>query len=247
MVSWIQRTIYPPLIPEMTNDLQLTYTQAGLLMTGFWTGYVITQIPSGYLSDRIGVRRTHAAALTLVGITSIMTGTASSFGDCFTYRILCGLAAGCIFAPGAAIVLRWFQPEERGVASSLFVVGSKVGGIVGLILSPAISAFFGSWRWSFWILSSIAFFAAIAVVLFEKELPEKKNADKRVIEDEEPSTLSKYRTVFENRVILLLLLANVGSHISNDDFWSLSSLRRPGSFGLLRLGNPRSTVRGDYC
>lgn len=232
MVSWIPRTMYSPLIPQMTNDLQLTYAEGGLLMTGFWLGYVMTQIPSGYLSDRIGVRYTHAGALVLIGIMSILTGIASSFAECFAYRILCGLAAGCIFAPGSAIVLRWFQSKRRDVATSFFVASSRIGGMVGLILSPAISTFFGSWRWSFWILSSVAFFAAIAVILFAKESPEKRSVDKSVGKERRPSEPSKYRAVFKNKLILLLILANCGHFLAYSAIITWAPTYLIGNFGV---------------
>ncbi len=210
MISWIPRTMYPPLIPKMTSALQLTYTQAGLLMTGFWVGYIVTQLPSGYISDRIGVRRTLASALALVGIFTIVTGTASSFADCLVYRTLCGLAAGCIFPPGAAIVLRWFHPKDRGTASSLYITGSKMGAIIGSTLSPIISAFFDVWRWSFWILSAPAFLAAITVLLFMKESPETGILYKTVKRKGAMKKPLSFRLIFKKKHLWLLIMATVG-------------------------------------
>jgi len=210
MASWIPRTTYPPLIPEMSSALKLTYTQAGLLMTGFWVGYIVTQLPSGYISDRIGVRRTLAGALALIGIFSMMAGTASSFTDCLAYRTLCGLAAGCIFAPGSGIVLRWFHPKDRGTATSLYVTGSRIGAIIGLTLSPAISAFFDVWRWSFWILSAPAFLTAITVFLFMKESPETGNSHKVFKRQEAMKTPLSYGLIFEKKSLWLLILATCG-------------------------------------
>lgn len=214
MASWIPRTMYSPLIPEMSSALQLTYAQAGLLMTGFWAGYVSTQIPSGYISDRIGARRTLGSALLLIGVFSVITGAASSFLDCLVYRVLCGLAAGCIFAPATSILLRWFPPKERGLAMSLYATGSKIGAIVGFTLSPVILTLFGVWRWSFWILSVPSFVVVIAVFLFMKEPSEvgvshncsfvKGRGEQGDVE------VSSYRLILRNKVVWFLLLATFG-------------------------------------
>lgn len=205
-VSWIPRTTYSPLIPEMTSALHLTYTQAGLLMTGFWVGYVVTQLPSGFISDRIGVKRTFVGGLVLIGIFSITTGMASSFVDCLVYRVLCGSAAGCIFAPGSALVLRWFNPKSRGIGTSLYATGARVGVLIGLIFAPAISVFFGAWRWSFWILSVPPFFMAIVVFLFMKESPETWSS-KTMKKSKTMKRSLSYGVIFKKKTLWLLILA----------------------------------------
>jgi len=179
-------------------------------MAGFWVGYIVTQLPSGYISDRIGVRRTLASALALIGIFSIMTGTASSFADCLAYRTLCGLAAGCIFVPAAASVLRWFSTKRRGTAITLYVTGARIGATAGLIFSPIISTFFNAWRWSFWLLSTPAFSTAIAVLLFMKESPETRVSRKTGKRQEATKTPLSYGLIFKKKSLWLLFLAEIG-------------------------------------
>ncbi|MDQ1279042.1 MAG: transporter, family, hexuronate transporter [Thermoproteota archaeon] len=206
-ISWIVRTAYSPLIPEISGVLHLTNTEAGLLMTAFWAGYIIMQFPSGIISDRIGVRRTLTISLVLVGIFTITTGSASSFVEFLFYRFLCGLAAGCIFAPGAALILRWFKPKSRGTGISLFTTGSRIGALIGLIFAPVISTLLGSWRWSFWILSIPAFFMAIIVFIFMKESPEKSSGATR-----KPVRVNRamsYSIIFKNKFFFVLLIAGV--------------------------------------
>jgi len=207
-ISWTARTAYSPLIPEMSNALQLTNTQAGLLMTAFWAGYIVMQFPSGLISDRIGVRTTLTASLALVGIFTITTGTASSFIECLFYRVLCGLAAGCIFAPGAASVLRWFERKSRGTGSSLYTTGSRIGALIGLIFAPLISTLFGSWRWSFWILSIPAFLMAVIVFLFMKESPETWSS-RTASKPEAMKRPLPYAVIFKNKFFFILLIAGV--------------------------------------
>ncbi|MEM2107039.1 MAG: MFS transporter, partial [Candidatus Bathyarchaeia archaeon] len=73
-ISYMVRMIYPPLIPMMRVALNLTYSESGMLMSGFWIGYVMMQLPAGLVSDKIGVRRIYTVSLPVTGITCLLTG-----------------------------------------------------------------------------------------------------------------------------------------------------------------------------
>ncbi len=142
-----------------------------MLMSGFFMGYLIMQLPIGYVSDRIGVKRVYTVSLILIGILSILTGFTMSFIDCFVYRFANGLAAGCLFAPGSALVLRWFPPKDRAIAISLYTVSTSVGTAIALGSSASISAAFGGWRWAFWLFGIPALIVAMLSIFLLKEKP----------------------------------------------------------------------------
>ena len=172
MVSWLPRMSYPPLIPAVTKDLNLTYADAGLLMTGLWIGYLLMQMPSGFISDRIGVKRTFQVALPLIGVICILTGTASNFTTFLAYRFLNGLVSGFIFALGSALVIRWFPPKDRAMVIGLYLTSGSVGQIAALTTSSWILAALGSWRWPFWLLGFLPIATTIPVTIKIKETPE---------------------------------------------------------------------------
>ncbi|MCK4353951.1 MAG: MFS transporter, partial [Dehalococcoidia bacterium] len=45
-----------PLLPFIRDEFALDYTQAGVVMMAFNLAYGISQLPSGWLADRIGPR-----------------------------------------------------------------------------------------------------------------------------------------------------------------------------------------------
>ncbi len=171
-VSVFPRMVYPPLIPEMSFVLDLTHTEAGMLMSGFFISYVAVQIPIGFIADKVGVKRVFTVSLLLVGVLCILTGFATSFIDGFTLRFLNGFAAGCIFAPGSALVLRWFPPKDRALAISLFTVSNVVATVIVLAFSAVVSSIFGGWMWSFWIFGVPAIIIAVLSFFLLKEKPE---------------------------------------------------------------------------
>lgn len=206
--TYMDRMAYPPLIPEISFALNLSHSEAGMLMSGFFIGYLAMQLPIGLISDKIGVKRIFTFSLILAGILCIFTGLAISFLDCFFYRFTNGLAAGCIFAPGSALVLRWFPPKERGIAISFFQISVSFGSFIALSSSAAISSLFGSWRWSFWIFGIPSLIVAIPSFFLLREKPEE--AFEGEIFNEIEKGVSSYNVIFKDLRMWLLCIATVG-------------------------------------
>jgi len=202
------RMAYPPLIPMMRAALNLTYSESGMLMSIFWIGYVMMQLPSGIISDKIGVRRVFTVSLTMTGVTCILTGFARSFVDCLAYRFANGLAAGCIAAPGSATVMRWFQPKDRAIALSIFQLSVSVGTVIATALSVVVASTFGGWMWTFWIFGIPSLVAAVLTMLFLKERPEGSSEPSSDLE----SRLD-YSAVLKSLRVWLLCLAGLGGGV----------------------------------
>ncbi|MEM2112427.1 MAG: MFS transporter, partial [Candidatus Bathyarchaeia archaeon] len=168
-VTWIARTAYSPLIGEIKDSLNLSYSEAGLVMSLFWIGYSIVQIPSGILSDKFGVRSLSAVTLFLTGVFMYLQGNSSSFIEFSAYNFLAGLTSGFMWCLGNSSVVRWFSTRDRTIAIGIFSSSSSAGVLIASTLSPHISAVLGSWRWSFWILSTAAFISSLLALVFMKE------------------------------------------------------------------------------
>ena len=55
-LTFVCRFAWPPLVPEIMPLMKINRTEAMAYMTAFYIGYVITQIPSGLLTDLFGPR-----------------------------------------------------------------------------------------------------------------------------------------------------------------------------------------------
>jgi sugar phosphate permease len=174
-VTWIARTAYSPLIEEIRSSLALSYSEAGLVMSLFWMGYSIVQIPSGILSDKFGVRSLSAVTLFLTGVFMYLQGNSSSFIEFSAYNFLAGLTSGFMWCLGNSSIVRWFSEGDRTIAIGIFSSSSSAGVLVASTISPHISVVFGSWRWSFWILSAPAFVSSLLALIFMKESPKTKD------------------------------------------------------------------------
>src|ERR1041385_629192 len=73
-ISFINRTNISLALPAITRDLHLTGSQAGQLAGIFFWGYLLLQIPGGYLAQRWSAKRFVAILLVFWGLCSMATG-----------------------------------------------------------------------------------------------------------------------------------------------------------------------------
>ena len=74
------------------------------LLSSFFYGYAITQIPGGWLADRFGGRRVYGTALAISGIATLLmpVGARTNIIILYVLRIIVGLATVCY------VILRYF-------------------------------------------------------------------------------------------------------------------------------------------
>src|SRR2546428_5810887 len=82
--NFVIRIGFSALLPSIIDELQLSYTRAGLLASAFFYAYVIMQIPSGLLGDRWGRRRILVLGLLGGALSAGLTGPAASFPTAFS-------------------------------------------------------------------------------------------------------------------------------------------------------------------
>lgn len=131
-------------IIPMAHEFGWSPSTAGLVQSAFFWGYILCQLPGGYLSSRFGGRKVLPAG---VGLWSLATAgvpllAATVPGLCFS-RALVGL--GEAVAPSAAtdMVSRTVPAEERARAVSAIFAGLHVGSILGLLAAPALITHLG--------------------------------------------------------------------------------------------------------
>src|SRR2546428_7301459 len=84
--NFVIRIGFSALLPSIIDELQLSYTRAGLLASAFFYAYVIMQIPSGLLGDRWGRRRILVLGLLGGALSAGLTGLARSVATHFAPR-----------------------------------------------------------------------------------------------------------------------------------------------------------------
>lgn len=111
---------------------------AGLLILVFPALYVLLSVPSGLIIDRHGYRATLRLAAAGMAICSLMRVFDGGFAWLLAAQI--GLAVFQPFAvnPISKLVLDWFAPEQRALATGLGTMGMFMGMAVGIAATPVM-------------------------------------------------------------------------------------------------------------
>ncbi len=116
---------------QFQNDLSLNDASYGLGVGLFYIGYILFEVPSNLLLQKIGARRTITRIMCLWGLVSMSMAFVTSPTQFYIARIFLG-AAEAGFFPGIILYLTyWFPHQIRGRVMSFFVLAIAVSGIVG--------------------------------------------------------------------------------------------------------------------
>jgi ACS family phthalate transporter-like MFS transporter len=156
---------------QFKQDLGITDASYGLGVGLFFIGYVLFEVPSNLLMQKIGARRTISRIMVLWGIVSGGMMFIRTPAEFYLARILLG-AAEAGFFPGVVLYLTyWFPSARRARITSQFLMAVAVAGILGGPISGWIMANLSGvrglhgWQWLF-LLEGIPAALAGAVAYF---------------------------------------------------------------------------------
>jgi len=160
----------PLLLPVIREDLEIGFTQAGMLSAAAMLRYALAQIPAGYLSDRFGPRRLFLVGLLAWSMLCLGFGLIHAFWLALTTLFVAGAFRALLFAPGLALLASWFPPERRATAMSLFTLGIAGGSILLSLAGPFLAERYG-WRATFMAFAAVGIGAACLFGAFARDKP----------------------------------------------------------------------------
>ncbi|PLV62695.1 MFS transporter [Erwinia sp. B116] len=140
---------------QMSSDLQLSDAAFGLGAGLFFVGYILFEVPSNLILQRVGARVWIARIMISWGLLSAATLLVQTPTQFYWVRFLLGVAeAG--FLPGVLFYLtRWYPSWRRGRIIALFMLGLPLSSLIGGPLSGWIMTHFDrlhglrGWQWMF--------------------------------------------------------------------------------------------------
>lgn len=153
----------------MNQDLGLSQTAYGLGAGIFFLGYIIFEIPSNLVLEKVGPRRWIARIMVSWGLATMALAYAQGPKSFAALRFLLG-AAEAGFFPGIILYLTyWFPLARRARAVALFMTATAVAGLVGSPISGWIMQLHGAvghagWQWLFLLEGLPAVLLGVAVL-----------------------------------------------------------------------------------
>ncbi len=170
------------LLPKITQDLNFSWTEAGIAMTSMWLFYALLQFPSGIFSDIKGRKISIILAMVVFSISYFLVGFSVHFFMFFLALILLGAGTGGYPSVGISMITDIFK-EKRGKALGIRSSAGSLAYIVPMI--SAVIASYYDWRSFFFIWGGISL---ISIFLFFKgtqestQLPESVSVKERVVD-----------------------------------------------------------------
>jgi len=135
---------------QMNQDLGLSAAAYGTGAGLFFLGYVLFEVPSNLILQRVGARLWIARIMVTWGLISMAMALVRSETSFYLLRFLLGVAEAGFF-PGIILYLTgWFPRRERARAVALFATATALAGLIGSPLSGALLELDGWWGWRGW-------------------------------------------------------------------------------------------------
>lgn len=121
----------------------------GLILSSYFYGYIILQIPSGWLSKKIGGQRVLGISMFLGSLMTLLVPFSAKFGyhSLIICRFLNGLVHGAVFPAVCSIFVKWAPPAEKSRLIGFACSGSYIGNVIALPLGSflCMHGFDGGW------------------------------------------------------------------------------------------------------
>src|SRR5216684_3795445 len=153
-INYIDRGNLSIAAPLLKDDLGLSYSQLGILLSSFFWTYAVFQIVSGWLVDRFPVNWVLALGILLWSAATFGTGLVHSFIMLLAMRLILGIGESVAYPSYSKIISRHFSEYQRGRANSLISAGQASGPAFGTLLGGMLIAHVG-WR-LFFIIFGVA-------------------------------------------------------------------------------------------
>ena len=199
--TFLSHYIWSPLMNDVSAEFGINATQAGLYMSAFFAGYLITQIPGGILADKYQPKYILLVCTVLGGLMTGAMALLKSYEMGLVIRVVTGISAGCVMAQCSKIVAITFAPQQRAMAMGVVLASPPFGITLAQSIGAPMNQAFG-WRGTFAAVAAVALVIAVLIVVFVKPIDRKGAAP--APKGKQPGMLEGLRVFFTDSQQLIL-------------------------------------------
>ncbi|TCQ99069.1 MFS transporter [Neorhizobium sp. JUb45] len=134
----------------MNADIGLSATAYGLGASLFFVGYILFEVPSNIMLERVGARIWIARIMISWGVVGACMMFVQGPYTFYLLRFLLGVAEAGFFPGVILYITYWFPASSRGRIVGMFMASMPVAGIFGAPLSTWFLGFEGLWGLRGW-------------------------------------------------------------------------------------------------
>jgi ACDE family multidrug resistance protein len=197
VISFMGIGLVDPILPALKGQLNASPSQVELLFTSYLIVTAVMMLVTGWVSSRIGAKRTLIAGLALIVVFAALAGASGSIGEIVGFRAGWGLGNALFIATSLSVIV---ASASGGFAGAIILYESALG--LGIATGPLLGGLLGnvSWRGPFFgvsVLMAISL-AATLVLLPATPAPERRESIT------EPIKALRHRSLATTSVVGLL-------------------------------------------
>ena len=154
-----------PLMPMIKEDLDLSFTQVGLLRAVFGGSSAVLQVPVGILAEGMGEFWLLISGNIWVGVGLVGMGFSPVFGVLLAVSFVAGLGGGAQHPLASSMVSRAYDDRGRSTAVGTVNFAGDLGKMAAPIVAGAMVAFGFGWHAALWAvgMAGIVFMLMAAI------------------------------------------------------------------------------------
>ena len=154
-INYVDRGNLSIAAPMIKDELGISASDLGFLLSAFFWTYACMQLVSGWLVDRLNVNWVIAGGFFLWSAATAGTGVVRTFVTLFLLRLMLGVGESVAYPSYSKIIALHVPEEHRGLANSLISAGLLLGPGFGILVGGTLMARFG-WRPFFIVLGLLS-------------------------------------------------------------------------------------------
>ncbi len=189
MITYLDRVCMGTVMGNMQREFDFDDGQRGVIFSAFALAYAAFEVPSGWLGDRFGPKRTLIRIVLWWSVFTALTGLIYptpfwpmlAFFLMVAVRFLFGMGEAGAYPNIARAFHNWFPFQERGRAKgTVWMAGRLAGGITPLIVMallfehPVGDTVHVSWRHTFWTFGGLGVAWCLLFAWWFRDRPDQK-------------------------------------------------------------------------
>ncbi len=164
VISFMGIGLVDPILKPIADQLGAGPSQVSLLFTSYMAVMGVAMLGTGWVSSRVGAKRTLLLGLVLIIAGAALAGSQDSVGGIVTFRAVWGLGNALFIATALATIV---GAASGSVAQAIILYEAALG--VGIATGPLLGGWLGgiSWKAPFFgvsVLMALAFVATAATL-----------------------------------------------------------------------------------
>jgi MFS transporter, ACDE family, multidrug resistance protein len=168
VVSFMGIGLVDPILPALASKLHASPSQVELLFTSYLVVTAVAMLVTGWVSSRIGAKRTLIAGLILIVVFAGLAGSSGTIGGIVGFRAGWGLGNALFIATSLAVIV---SSSTGGFAGAIVLYETALG--VGIASGPLLGGLLGSvsWRGPFYGVCVLMLIALLATIFLVPKTP----------------------------------------------------------------------------